>query len=429
MRRRPRGETSLFVVDAHTSECLHYEAVQGYPPKALSRIPREILKEHPDLEIRNDLIDCQIDICSVEARPFVSSQLLLSLTRLCCQVPSLFQDNFDYGDIRRDFVHGVLTSDLLMKSIHCHIISDGYAARAKDTKSYASITWVHVLQFIVSSTDFPFVHSKDILSRWTFPLVPDDNLPGPSNGYEHRRGNIYLARSDPPVLARTSTIGPLALLGPGTSVQADACVQRSVLGRRCTIGAGAVVRDSVLWDGVRIEAGSVVDGAVLGAGVRVLRGSVVEAGCLVADGVVIGPEARLKRCMRVSKGRKWQTEREANAEEDEDSELEEVEEGTSIFFGSTQSLLSKSICWMPSAQTDRLRACLGAESDGIVWPDAPVDEDEDDDDDDEINSRVNQRLLRLGQPASLSLFANPRLIFCVTQVTTRPTSSCPMQAP
>ena len=55
------------------------------------------------------------------------------------QVPSLFQDNFDYGDIRRDFVHGVLTSDLLMKNIFCHVAKEGYAARVQDTRSYDAI--------------------------------------------------------------------------------------------------------------------------------------------------------------------------------------------------------------------------------------------------------------------------------------------------
>ena len=65
-RNRPRGETSIFVMDAQTSECLHYEAVAGYPIKPYARIPREILSEHPELDIRNDLIDCYIDICSVE---------------------------------------------------------------------------------------------------------------------------------------------------------------------------------------------------------------------------------------------------------------------------------------------------------------------------------------------------------------------------
>lgn len=58
------------------------------------------------------------------------------------QVPSLFQDNFDYSDIRKDFVHGVLTSDLLQKNIYCYVAKEGYAARVKDTRSYDSIRWI-----------------------------------------------------------------------------------------------------------------------------------------------------------------------------------------------------------------------------------------------------------------------------------------------
>ena len=54
-------------------------------------------------------------------------------------MPSLFQDNFDYGDIRRDFVYGVLTSDLLMKNIYCYVAKDGYAARVADTRSYDAV--------------------------------------------------------------------------------------------------------------------------------------------------------------------------------------------------------------------------------------------------------------------------------------------------
>ncbi|KAG6878692.1 hypothetical protein C0993_011507 [Termitomyces sp. T159_Od127] len=162
-RTKARGDSSVFVLDPQTSECLYYEPVTAYPPATLAHVPREILAAHPELEIRNDLIDCSIDVCSVE-------------------VPSLFQDNFDYLDIRRDFVHGVLTSDLLMKNIHCYVAKEGYAARVKDTKSYESV-------------------SKDILSRWTFPLVPDDNHPS-GHKYEHERGNKYLAKDRTVILAR-----------------------------------------------------------------------------------------------------------------------------------------------------------------------------------------------------------------------------------
>lgn len=51
----------------------------------------------------------------------------------------MFQDNFDYLDIRRDFVHGVLTSDLLIKNIYCYVAKDGYAARVADTRSYDAV--------------------------------------------------------------------------------------------------------------------------------------------------------------------------------------------------------------------------------------------------------------------------------------------------
>ena len=63
---RTRGDSSIFVIDSVTSECLHYQSVTGFPSTKLAKIPREILTDHPEVEIRNDLIDCSIDICSVE---------------------------------------------------------------------------------------------------------------------------------------------------------------------------------------------------------------------------------------------------------------------------------------------------------------------------------------------------------------------------
>jgi hypothetical protein len=46
------------------------------------------------------------------------------------------------------------------------------------------------------------VASKDILARWVFPLVPDDNHPA-GHVYEHSRGNKYLPKDQSVVLARS----------------------------------------------------------------------------------------------------------------------------------------------------------------------------------------------------------------------------------
>ena len=86
-----------------------------------------------------------------------------------------------------------------MKNIYCYVLQEGYAARVADTRSYDA----------VRSVQAPYIcfhlylhnHSKDILSRWTFPLVPDDNHPG-GHAYEHLRGNKYIAKDNSVVLSR-----------------------------------------------------------------------------------------------------------------------------------------------------------------------------------------------------------------------------------
>ncbi|KAL1667737.1 nucleotide-diphospho-sugar transferase [Schizophyllum commune] len=280
---RMKGDSSMFVIDPETSECLHYEHIPGYPLKKHAHIPREIFAEHPEVEIRNDLIDCQIDVCSVE-------------------VPSLFQDNFDYSDIRRDFVHGVLTSDLLMKNIHCYVAKEGYAARVKDTKSYEAV-------------------SKDILARWTFPLVPDDNHPS-GHVYEHLRGNKYIAKDNSVTLARNCKIGNNTLIGSSSQVGDNTEISASVIGRNCVIGPGCVIRNAYIFDGSTIGKECTIERSILGAGVQVKDNSVIDRGCLVADDVTVGPKAHLHPFERLSRRRELTA---AGNGEDADDEDEEVD--------------------------------------------------------------------------------------------------------
>ncbi|KAF9456787.1 nucleotide-diphospho-sugar transferase [Collybia nuda] len=333
-RTKARGDSSIFVLDAETSECLHYEPIMGYPQTKVAHIPREVFAEHPEIEVRNDLIDCSIDVCSVE-------------------VPSLFQDNFDYLDIRKDFVHGVLTSDLLMKNIHCYVAKEGYAARVKDTKSYDSV-------------------SKDILSRWTFPLVPDDNHPG-GHIYEHIRGNKYIAKDNSVLLARTCKVGNNTLIGSSTQIHENTQVTASVIGRNCIIGPGTIIRDAYIFDGTEIGSYCVIERSIIGSGAKIKDNSRVQRGSLIGDGVIVGPSVTLGPFERLSKKRDTMDENESDGE-DVDSDLEEVE-----------------------ANQDSYPNVLGEQSNALVWPKGPpVDNDEED----ELANYNNERFMRIGDDAS-----------------------------
>lgn len=61
--------------------------------------------------------------------------------------------------------------------------------------------------------------------------------------------------------------------------------------------------------------------------VHVKEGTVIEKGCLIADGVVVGPKGRIKEFERVSKRSEKPSAASGADDEDEDSELEGVDEG------------------------------------------------------------------------------------------------------
>ncbi|KAK7055003.1 translation initiation factor eIF-2B epsilon subunit, GEF [Paramarasmius palmivorus] len=248
----------------------------------------------------------------------------------------------------RDFVHGVLTSDLLMKNIYCYVAKDGYAARVKDTKSYDSI-------------------SKDILSRWTFPLVPDNNHPA-GHVYEHRRGNKYIAKDNSVILARQQL--PSWIFH---QVFENAQIISSVIGRDCVIGPGTIVDNSYIFDGTKIGAGCIIEKSIIGAGVIVRDDTRIEKGCLVGDGVMLNPALHLGPFERLSRRRDERGDDDDESDE-EASDTEELEE-----------------------DQEAARAKLGVDEYTLVWTQRPPEED---DDDDGVENAKNQRFMRIGDNAS-----------------------------
>ena len=84
----PQGGPPLLAAD-HNASSLHFAMyfvrISGKQWQACLR-PPEILEEHAQVQFRYDLLDCHVDICAPE-------------------VLMLFSDNFDYQDIRKDFIH------------------------------------------------------------------------------------------------------------------------------------------------------------------------------------------------------------------------------------------------------------------------------------------------------------------------------------
>ncbi|XP_042020764.1 translation initiation factor eIF-2B subunit epsilon-like isoform X1 [Salvia splendens] len=241
------GTEELFMaIDPETKELLYYED-KADTSKGTLTLDRTMLLDRSSISFHNDKQDCYIDICSPE-------------------VLSLFTDNFDYQHLRRHFVKGLLVDDLMGYKIFTHEIHSSYAARVENYRSYDTI-------------------SKDIIQRWTYPLVPDIQFLQNSLTKLERRGTY---RASDVGLSRSAKMGPFTVIGSRTTIGKHSEVSNSVIGEDCVIGSNVSIDGCYIWNKVNIEDGCRLKHAIVCDGVTMKSGAVLEAGVVLSFKVIIG---------------------------------------------------------------------------------------------------------------------------------------------
>lgn len=249
----------IMAVDPETKELLYYED-KAEPSRQFISLDKMLLRDDPALYLHNDKQDCYIDICSPE-------------------VLSLFTDNFDYQHLRRHFVKGLLVDDIMGYKIFTHEIRSSYAARIDNFRSYDTI-------------------SKDIIQRWTYPLVPDVQYFGNYSQMKLDRQGIYKA---PDVnLSRTAHIGAFSLVGSGTSIGDNSVIVNSIIGQGCSIGCNVSIQGSYIWDNVIIEDNCKLSHSLVCDGVHLRAGVVLEPGVVLSFKVEVGQQMVVTAYSKVS---------------------------------------------------------------------------------------------------------------------------------
>jgi translation initiation factor eIF-2B subunit epsilon len=270
-RTKARGTSPVFVIDPEKDRCLHFEQMPNRDQTHYLSIDPDLLSDHQELEIRQDLIDCGIDICTPD-------------------VLALWSDNFDFQAPRKGFLHSVLKDyELNGKTFHTHIISNHYAARVRNLHAYDSV-------------------SKDIVSRWAYPLCPDSNLVQ-GQSYRLGKGNIY--KEEGVILARDCVINSKTVIGRGTSIGDGSIITNSIIGRHCQIGRNVKIDGAYLWDYASVGDGSVVKKSVIANEASIGRKCTIEEGALISYGVAIGEGKTIRGEHRITRAKRR---RESNEE-------------------------------------------------------------------------------------------------------------------
>lgn len=275
-RTKSSPTTPVFVVDPTNNRCLHYEEIRRRPRADSNSSDRDrehqsnVLSVEPDLlsacaelDIRNDLYDCGIDICTPE-------------------VLGLWADSFDYQTPRRHFLHGVLKDyELNGVTIHTHIVKNHYAARAHNLKAYDAV-------------------SKDIISRASYPFCPDTSA-APHEHYTFKKRRGYREITSDYTVSRDAIIRSNSVVGYDCVVGDGTVVSKSVIGKQCRIGNNVLLDNAYIWgnvivgDNAEIRHAIIADSAVIGRGCRIEPGSVISYGVKIADGMTVFEGSRLTK--------------------------------------------------------------------------------------------------------------------------------------
>lgn len=113
-------------------------------------------KDLAEYDVRYDLLDTGISICSLEVLHY-------------------FSDNFDWANIRDYLLKDMLTHEIYTDKFAAYIVPQHeYVARVHNPRIYDAV-------------------SRDILNRWLHPIVLETNLLAPmsNSNYKCSRSNMY----------------------------------------------------------------------------------------------------------------------------------------------------------------------------------------------------------------------------------------------
>ncbi|XP_066537082.1 translation initiation factor eIF-2B subunit epsilon [Hoplias malabaricus] len=317
-RTRCDEDDIIVAMDSKSKRVLHYQRTQGL--KKL-QFPMNIFHSGSDeFEIRHDLLDCHISICSP-------------------QVAELFTDNFDY-QTRNDFVRGILVNEeILGNQIHMFVSKDGYGARVSNLLMYDSV-------------------SSDLIRRWVYPITPEANFAdAEERSCTHSRHNVY--REPGVSLGHGSLTEENVLIGRNSVIGSNCSISNTVIGANCVIGDGVVLDRAYIWNNVRIGSGVTVRQSLICDGVEVKNGVTLNEQCVLAYNVVVGPNISLPEGTVVSMHHP--------DEEDEDDDDEFLSDDNDVALNKDKT---KQKAFSPAE--------VGSEGRGYLWKTSSLDDTEED---------------------------------------------------
>jgi len=247
------------MLDKKTNRIMMYESLEKQTSFAI-RGEHISLKQSNEIqyEVRHDLVDCEICICTAEALNHVA-------------------DDFYCVDLKGDFIKNIEANEIIDHVVlGFEVQGPDYWGRVVDPRTYGEI-------------------SKDIITRRAHPLVIDQM----SEGMQCHSLNKYIDQGA--VIDIQGEVGNDCVVAKGTKIGRNSKIKNSIIGIKCKIGANVEIKDAIIWNGVEINDNCRVTGALIADNAVLHEGVTIEMGVMISIGVVVKPGSTVKARSIVSR--------------------------------------------------------------------------------------------------------------------------------
>lgn len=251
------GNELLIAVDKQNTRLHYHQRLRMNHKETRYQIPLDVFLNNSCVTLHHNLLDPQIAIGS-------PSML------------SLFSDNFDF-QTRDDFVRGLLINEELLDSrIYVTLLPPAqYAHKVNNWLSYQLV-------------------SRDIISRWAYPLVPDMGVYKLQQQYVFYKDNIYKGHD---ANASKVALQENVVIQAGSHVDTGTIISSSVIGANCRIGKNCQLNNVFLMANVTIHDNCQLKYCVIGAGSILHEKSVISAGCVLGAKCILPANTTLAKTL------------------------------------------------------------------------------------------------------------------------------------
>ncbi|CRH02568.1 conserved Plasmodium protein, unknown function [Plasmodium relictum] len=204
------------------------------------------------------------------------------------QVFKLFEDNFDYQCMRKDFIYNILNQEIKIEEIYVHELNDDY-------------NYTECNNIITTLSDFRiyFKFFKTLIEKNVHPFLSNANylLPEFPKLIFNEPG-VY--RSKSAVIDHSCKLLKIVLIESYSEILENSTIENSVIGKNCKIGKNVKIVNSIIGKNSIIKDNVVILSSYISENVIINDNVFIDECCVIGKNMNIPCDIKINKYMRLS---------------------------------------------------------------------------------------------------------------------------------